>query len=354
MSFKFNFAAPDDSDSDSEPEIETNTAADDDDAAVYVPSLPATLHNLATLLPTLPQNISYTIISAGRTLIPRRELYDVRMQLMSEDDDPSSTTTLTERVAAIGLGDEDIRTRVYEGGLKSWECSLDLAAYLSEAATVLPASVAELGCGTALPSLVLLQRLLAANKPGRLVLADYNIDVLRLVTLPNLLLVWAVATGAAARAVVVEGESVADADTIEMVEGARADLFASDELRAEFAADLENRGIVLEFVSGAWGAEMLALLGAESLELVLGSETIYSPDTTPDFTDVLLGALAKNGEGLVAAKRIYFGVGGSVEDFSIGVEKRGQGWKVETARDVVEVGVGRCIVRVDRKEETSS
>jgi protein-histidine N-methyltransferase len=51
------------------------------------------------------------------------------MQLMAEDDgaeDPSTGGNLETSV----IGDSDIRTNVYEGGFKSWECSFDLAKLL--------------------------------------------------------------------------------------------------------------------------------------------------------------------------------------------------------------------------------
>jgi protein-histidine N-methyltransferase len=41
---------------------------------------------------------------------------------MAEDGDDAT--------AAAGLDDSDIRTNVYEGGFKSWECSFDLAKLL--------------------------------------------------------------------------------------------------------------------------------------------------------------------------------------------------------------------------------
>jgi protein-histidine N-methyltransferase len=46
------------------------------------------------------------------------------MQLMAEDDGIEDLST------SSGLGDSDIRTNVYEGGFKSWECSFDLAKLL--------------------------------------------------------------------------------------------------------------------------------------------------------------------------------------------------------------------------------
>jgi protein-histidine N-methyltransferase len=76
----------------------------------------------------LPSNISYSFVEIespkGRKLrIPRRELFDVKMQLMAEDEGGTSDEK-------VNLDDSDIRTNVYEGGYKSWECSFDLAKLL--------------------------------------------------------------------------------------------------------------------------------------------------------------------------------------------------------------------------------
>lgn len=132
MSFRFNFAA-DDSDSEELP-----TAPP---AAAPSPSFhPAQLHTLESLAVTLPRNISYSSIPINAaTTLPRRELYDVRMQLMAADD-----LTSPETLADLGLGDSDLRKTVYEGGLKSWECSIDLAAHLDGAAAAgAPESILE-------------------------------------------------------------------------------------------------------------------------------------------------------------------------------------------------------------------
>jgi len=77
----------------------------------------------------IPRNISYATISITPAMsIPRRELYDVRMQLMDEDELSGSGP---ERGMMVGLGEEDIKTSLYEGGLKSWECSVDLVRHLA-------------------------------------------------------------------------------------------------------------------------------------------------------------------------------------------------------------------------------
>ena len=53
------------------------------------------------------------------------------MQVMAGDDDDHDVDE--RRLAAPSLlGDDDLQTRVYEGGLKSWECSLDLVTLLAD------------------------------------------------------------------------------------------------------------------------------------------------------------------------------------------------------------------------------
>jgi protein-histidine N-methyltransferase len=76
----------------------------------------------------LPSKIAWGVIeieSPGgkRLLLPRRELFDIRVQLMSEED-------VLESNNPTGLDDADIKTNVYEGGYKTWECSYDLAKLL--------------------------------------------------------------------------------------------------------------------------------------------------------------------------------------------------------------------------------
>ncbi len=87
--------------------------------------LPPRHHSIETMLQNLPSKIAYSTLivtlDSGELLhIPRRELWDVRVQLMSEDDDEGLSN----------LGQDDVRTGVYEGGFKSWESSVDLVKVL--------------------------------------------------------------------------------------------------------------------------------------------------------------------------------------------------------------------------------
>lgn len=91
------------------------------------PQLPPTHHPLPSLLSQLPSKIAFSCLGVdlddGTSLkLPRRELWDVRVQLMAEDDGQDGPE---------GLGEHDVKTGVYEGGFKSWESSVDLVKVLA-------------------------------------------------------------------------------------------------------------------------------------------------------------------------------------------------------------------------------
>lgn len=90
------------------------------------PLLPPRSHSLESMLNELPSKIAYSTLVVklddGKAIsIPRRELWDVRVQLMAEDDDEGLGN----------LGKDDVRTGVYEGGFKSWESSVDVVKVLN-------------------------------------------------------------------------------------------------------------------------------------------------------------------------------------------------------------------------------
>jgi protein-histidine N-methyltransferase len=134
-------------------------------------------------------------------------------------------------------------------------------------------------------------------------------------------------------------------------------------LRSAFAASLASRGITLRFFAGGWRSFASSLAGPYAL--VLSSETIYevaalpalvpllrvaSPKQDGALEDAVAGLDISGGGGgggrgtcLVAAKVLYFGVGGGVPDFVRAVE--GAGGRVDTVWERSE-GVGRRIMRV--------
>lgn len=227
-----------------------------------------------------PIRISYSIQNG----IPRRDLFDVRYQLMQSDN--------LQAEEQILLGSEDVRRSVYEGGLKVWEGANDLLKVIEGAE--IPSTVIELGCGAGIPCCSLILRAIEAAQPAKFVLADYNGAVLSLVTMPNIVLAWLQANH----------RLVGDGD-VEI----------TSELVQEMKDDLSQKGISVECVRGAWSSKFCQLVGMHNYELVLASETIYSSGTIGVFAEVVEGALSRSGRALVAAKKVYFGVGGSVVEF---------------------------------------
>lgn len=80
---------------------------------------------------------------------------------------------------------------------------------------------------------------------------------------------------------------------------------------------------------------------------IVGAETIYSPAALRSFAETLIGLVEVAGDevkmALVAAKLVYFGVGGSMEDFCQFVRERGL--SVERIREESD-GVRRATVEV--------
>lgn len=102
------------------------------------PQLPPKAHSLADMLAQLPSKIAYDLLEVdlddgAKMRIPRRELWDVRVQLMAEDQAEAGGE------GAEGLGSHDVKTGVYEGGFKSWESSVDLVKVLAADKTLFSA-----------------------------------------------------------------------------------------------------------------------------------------------------------------------------------------------------------------------
>jgi protein-histidine N-methyltransferase len=217
-----------------------------------------------------------------------------------------------------------------------------------------PSFLAKLGAGTALPTALIFSEYLSrdpswpgSNSSLSITLADYNDHVLSLATVPNLLLVWA---------------SLQKRYQPWPDDG---DLEITPRLLADFQTWLAGNHILIRGISGAWGPAFVTIATQSSasvetrpfaepevLRLVLASETIYSPSSLRAFTHTVLSLLseAQSGSGLsfvclVAAKRIYFGVGGGVDEFRRMVEEMG-GYVEEVWASGSGAGVERCILRV--------
>lgn len=206
----------------------------------------------------------------------------------------------------------------------------------------------KLGCGTALPSVAMFQWAIQENAgQGRqyhFVVADYNPTVLQLVTLPNFILSWAT----------LQKDKV---PALEQAFTSDDELELTPEVLQAFQDTLAEKNITFAFLSGAWSPELVAMIYDEPhanapamSTLLLGAETIYSPFALAAFTEMTFSILEQEQKhtetrrtaAYIAAKRLYFGVGGSLDDFIDGARQRGG--VIDSLREETD-GVRRGVVR---------
>ena len=217
----------------------------------------------------------------------------------------------------------DLTPGVYEGGLKVWECSIDLVSFMRSreglavlssalspgAADRVPPSVLELGCGHALPAVHLYRSILqeakaSGRKEGaRLVLSDFNEEVFGSAAVPNL--VAAIGGG----------------------DHQLALSFPSTEQQLDGDEDVAVGGVRCYY--GDWHG-----LPSSAHDVVIASETTYSLSSCRSTVQLLAKHLkSTTGVGLVATKRFYFGVGGGAAEFRSLCE--GEGLEVDEGATVV-------------------
>ncbi|KAL5476679.1 hypothetical protein ACEPAI_2865 [Sanghuangporus weigelae] len=333
----------------------------------------------------------------------RRDLFDARYQLISETATDANISTSestsgptrtddTDDVLRLIDNPSDLVPGVYEGGLKTWECSLDLVGYLSglDLEEKVEGSVGwlrgkraiEIGCGTAIPSLYLLHVLFShpqnTNSKSdtnagwtEIVLQDYNGLVLRLVTFPNVLLTWYASplaeTYRTQHAPLDEGEEATAAAFDQP-----GDLQITPELLTAFRTSLEEHRITIRFIAGSWRslADYNSNVCTFPFDITLTSETIYQTSSLPSLIALLKRCASstsgneddiatrtqelsieetgrRRGRGLlclVAAKVLYFGVGGGVIEFESAVREAGGEMSTILER---KTGVGRRVVSVE-------
>lgn len=266
--------------------------------------------------------------------IYRRELFDVRHQLMMEDDTMNNNTNKEEFNILIGETGEDLRNGVYEGGLKSWECSFDMISKLKDTKIIenllsskSKFNVIELGCGTSLPTLYILRKIFAqsSNEPISIILSDYNFDVLRLVTLPNILLNWCFTFLTEDELSLLQQRNGIDGNIRD------GEIDITNNLLNKFTNWMKERKIEINFISGSWCRKFMNIINEvipnmeNEFNIVMTSETIYSLDILPVISEIMVEFATKNRKGvtLLSAKDIYFGVGGSIVECRAYLESRG-------------------------------
>lgn len=129
------------------------------------------------------------------------------------------------------------------------------------------------------------------------------------------------------------------------------EVHVSPELVDAFRASLSQHNVILRFSAGAWSN--FNDVSPRTYDLVLSSETIYRTSSVPSLIEVLRRAsrgtatFPEQGPetlALVAAKVVYFGVGGGIREFVDAVQRaRGQ---VKSVWETKAEGVGRQILQV--------
>lgn len=177
--------------------------------------------------------------------------------------------------------------------------------------------------------------------PGiQLTVTDYNPSVLHLSTIPNLLLGWAT--------------------SLDIQSPCSGDLEVTQDLQQRFTDSLNHLGINISAISGGWSSDLVDLVLRHHPPpkgriipcdtLILASETIYSPSTIRLFTSTLLELLKATEErgcgstALIAAKKVYFGVGGGVDEFLTVLDE--MGGQASVVWENGGEGVGRVILEV--------
>ncbi|OBZ77661.1 Histidine protein methyltransferase 1 [Grifola frondosa] len=351
--FKFNFDVDDD---DTTAEQQNRDESDERPTAVI--EKPCTEISLTELLSTLPPVISYSplaipLTSQRHLTLARRDLFDARFQLIQSEDSSGANDVNSSDLEFL-----DAPSDLVPG---VWDARAEVARNLRGK------RVLELGCGTAIPSLYLLNKIFSDTErldPDVYIhLQDYNDLVLRLVTLPNLILAWYMSPASAAyrsTAPASDSEPDSDASPLPPADPTQpGELPLTPALTAAFLASLSAHHVHLHFFAGGWSAFDVPLTGGP-YDLVLTSETIYRPDSLPSLVSLLRRAsrprtldeltseltISDAPSGcvcLVAAKLVYFGVGGGVSEFVRAVER--EGGTVRTVWEHKE-GVKRSVMRV--------
>jgi hypothetical protein len=255
---------------------------------------------------------------------------------------PKTTNPMRYVVPKHTLSDDttDLIPGVYEGGLKVWECSVDLCRFLAEVIDSVTTtdtamdisttndtktsnadlefvkdalmrsldqngSTMELGCGHGLPGCLILREnirrsLLKNDNPTSnnavVFFTDFNDFVLHHATIPN----------AQLNVSGLRGENGVSLDEY----GTSQALLA----RSVFAGG-DWMGLSYKLSTGS--LYLTTGTANQRFDLILASETTYTLESCQDTAFLMMQHLKiSTGVGLVATKRFYFGVGGGTDVFS--------------------------------------
>ncbi|KAF7722253.1 hypothetical protein EC973_003503 [Apophysomyces ossiformis] len=317
MAFKFNFTSDD---------LDLEEVDDGQQLETSLHDL--TLEDDYQKIACTTYDIEADILTISGSILYKRTLADVKFQ-MAEQDTLAEDSTTSEVASLLDLnGNSDLIRGVYEGGFKTWECSIDLVQYLATLPDeqVCKKKILELGCGSSLPSLYLLSR----DSENKVDVQDYNEQVIRYITIPNILLNTILTVQEPTKLGEVEkneelnSEPESDSDDDETEDGEEKDQIIGESVTCDAEAELPADQVpeMLKRVrqrtqafTGDWSG-LPGMLQGNKYDMIVTSETIYAEHALPDLIRVFQQALKKpTGVGYVAAKTVYFGVGGGILPF---------------------------------------
>ena len=141
------------------------------------------------------------------------------------------------------------------------------------------------------------------------------------------------------------------------MEAGYGNISISSKLVDAFRSWLDYNRIQIFGMSGPWNVhfEEMVNLQLQGRKLILASETIYQPESIEPFVKVLLGLMEggqsteQHCQALVAAKKVYFGVGGGIDEFLSYLTQAGG--DADIVWESGEAGVGRAILSIKSSHE---
>lgn len=194
---------------------------------------------------------------------------------------------------------KDLIPGQYEGGIKIWECCLDLCNFLPPYVgwhDLKDLKVLELGCGHGLPGLYFLLR------ESYVMFQDYNQEILESITHGYV-----------------------------------------KQIKDEHSVDLSNRAA---YMNGDWkefnekkvNKDFYAddstkeVFSTAEFDIIVSADTIYNIENYEAFYNIIITNLKNPGICFICSKKFYFGVGGGTSQFIDFVTKKGE-FEIKVAKE---------------------